>query len=511
MPMDIQLFEATPVIHALGRALVHFLWQGALLALLAAGALRLLAREAPQVRYVVACCAMVAMLAVPVFTGVVSYASGSGVATDTAARALSPLGVAGGATAAAPAVGPAAGSGPASWPRLVSAAVRAETFLPWVVLVWLAALLALSARALAGVYGVHTLRRSAMPADPAWQRRVDELAGRLGIDQVVGLLEAARVQVPAVVGWLRPVILVPATAMTGLSPRQLELILLHELAHIRRHDYLLNLLQVVAETVLFYSPAVWWLSARIREEREHCCDDVAVAASGEASMYARALIELEELRHAPPRVAIAVSGGSLLGRVRRLLGSPEAASPGGRWLAGMIALALLGYGAALHARVAPVTAGDGTAALAPAVGVGQAASRSETVLAMVGMGEHGISLTAAIVDALAAHAVTAVYTTSDRHTLDMARPLADGLGVPRIPYDFGLTDSERFARNLLGPSGLERVPGSTAVLVLPPRPMLAVLRYAGVAGAAAAHLGHNEILLIAGPPGEPTITRVRLD
>jgi HEAT repeat protein len=135
------------------------------------------------------------------------------------------------------------------------------------------------------------------------------------------LLESALVRVPTVIGWLRPFILLPVGALTGLTTRQLEAIIAHELAHIRRHDYLINLLQAVVETLLFYHPAVWWVSRRIRQEREHCCDDLAVAVCGDPLIYARALLEMEQLRAAGPQLAMAANGGLLMNRIQRLVGA----------------------------------------------------------------------------------------------------------------------------------------------------------------------------------------------
>jgi HEAT repeat protein len=141
-------------------------------------------------------------------------------------------------------------------------------------------------------------------------------------------------------------ILLPASALTGLSRTQLEAVLAHELAHVRRHDYLVNLLQTLVETLLFYHPAVWWLGARIREEREHCCDDLAVAACGSAPLYAEALLSMEELRRSP-ELALAFSRGSLVGRIERLL-APR--TPGSeffpRWLAGLSAVGIVSLFAA---------------------------------------------------------------------------------------------------------------------------------------------------------------------
>ena len=129
------------------------------------------------------------------------------------------------------------------------------------------------------------------------------------------------------VGWLRPAILLPIAAIATLTPAQVEAILAHELAHIRRHDYAVNLLQTIAETLLFYHPAVWWLSKRVRAEREHCCDEIAVEICGDAVAYAKALAELESWRTASPAMAVAATGGSLVDRVRRILRVPITDEP----------------------------------------------------------------------------------------------------------------------------------------------------------------------------------------
>ena len=153
----------------------------------------------------------------------------------------------------------------------------------------------------------------------------------------VRLLESTLVDVPTVIGWIKPVILLPASALSGLKPHQLEAILAHELAHIRRHDYLVNLLQTLVETLLFYHPAVWWLSRRIRAERENCCDDLAVSLCGDPYTYAQALADLEELRGpARPlrdgrqwRIARAARPPACSAR-RRTRGARPAGSPGAR-------------------------------------------------------------------------------------------------------------------------------------------------------------------------------------
>jgi hypothetical protein len=135
-------------------------------------------------------------------------------------------------------------------------------------------------------------------------------------------------------------VLLPAVAVSGLTPTQIEALIAHELAHVRRHDYLVNLLQAAVETLLFYHPAVWWVSKQVRAEREHCCDDLAVRVC-DRLVYVSALSDLAAM--AIPRTALAATGGSLLTRVRRILGAGDsAASTGGAWVPGLVALVVLG-------------------------------------------------------------------------------------------------------------------------------------------------------------------------
>src|SRR5204863_2273719 len=160
---------------------------------------------------------------------------------------------------------------------------------------------------------VSALHRAALAAAPStWQTACQRIARRLGVTAAVHVVESLTVDVPTVVGWMRPVILLPIAAVAALTPAQVEAILAHELAHIRRHDYAVNVLQTVAETLLFYHPAVWWISKRVRTEREHCCDDVAVGVCGDAVGYAGALAELESWRVASASMALAATGGSLV-------------------------------------------------------------------------------------------------------------------------------------------------------------------------------------------------------
>jgi hypothetical protein len=168
------------------------------------------------------------------------------------------------------------------------------------------------------------------------------LRERLGIGRAVSVLCTAAAEVPATIGWLRPVVLLPVSAFTALTAEQIELLIAHELAHVRRHDYLVNLVQTAVETVLFYHPAVWWVSARIRVEREHCCDDLAVAACGNVALYVRALATLEGLRTRPPAFVVAATGGSLLFRIQRLLSHEKRQREGPpAWLGAFVPAAVI--------------------------------------------------------------------------------------------------------------------------------------------------------------------------
>lgn len=326
---------SSPWAQAVGWGLLHSLWQGALIALVLAGALALTRRRGAAVRYGIALGALAAMLVLPVGTvlgmGADLGAARNGIAEPPSISTIQDVTIAG-----LESVGTFA-----STPREV---IRPA--LPWLFAGWLAGVALLSFYHLGGWLQAGRLRRhGTRPVGEEWEGVVRRLGHRLGIGRRVAILESAAVSVPAVLGWLRPVILVPASALAGLAPRQLEAVLAHELAHVRRHDYLVNLLQTMIETLLFYHPAVWWVSRQVRVERENCCDDLAVAVCGDRLVYARALADLEGLRTASPRLAMAADGGpggSLLARVRRLAGVPAPPArrpPAG--LAGGLALALV--------------------------------------------------------------------------------------------------------------------------------------------------------------------------
>jgi Zn-dependent protease with chaperone function len=279
---------------ALSTALLRFVWQGMWAALILWAALWHLRRRSAQVRYVASCIALAALTVMPVLTVGEVYRrpmpAWPGGFAGTAAVIFAPV-----------------------------AAVRMDwlAFLQaWALPVWACGVLLFSLRLWWGCRQVSTLRRSGEPAPAAIAERVARLAARMRVTRPVRILISSAADGPSVVGWLRPLILLPAATLLGLTADQLEAVLAHELAHVRRYDYLVNILQMLVETLFFYHPAVWWISARIRHERELCCDDIAVRYCGDAVCYARALTTLERLRVMTPALALGVTGGPLLYRVR---------------------------------------------------------------------------------------------------------------------------------------------------------------------------------------------------
>jgi uncharacterized protein (TIGR03435 family) len=311
----VQILSSQPWVERLGWTLVHFLWQGLSIAILYAAARQFVARTlSPHARYLLACAALAAMVGAPLVTWELMRPSDAGPNAAYRIGSSIPRATTGIATAATTAALPAL-------VRATVSSVKQAEFLFWVVIVWLAGVLVFWVRLVGGwVVAARMRSKLVRRAPPEWQEILGRLGERIGLSRPVRLLISALVQVPTVVGWLRPVVLVPVGALGGLPAEQLEALLLHELAHIRRHDYLVNILQSLAEALLFYHPAVWWVSGHIRAERELCCDDMAVAVSGDALTYARALAQLESYRPPHFSAAVAANGGSLSYRIARLLG-----------------------------------------------------------------------------------------------------------------------------------------------------------------------------------------------
>ena len=304
-----------PVVESLGWALLHFLWQGALVAAAYAALRLLLQRAPPSSRVLAGYGALLALALAPLATF-----------CWTLGRATAPAATAGGAAAPMPALAGEPAAGLLEGVPVDGALV--ERLLPWLVAAWLVGVLLLSARSLRQWRALQRLCAIASPVEPAWQQRLDALRRRMGVRQMVQLRECALVAAPMLVGLLKPVVLLPVALCTRLPAEQLELLLAHELAHVRRLDYLANLLQMALETVLFYHPAVHWISRCVRQDRELSCDDMVTALGASRISYARALLTVAEQnagREAMP--ALAATGGVLLSRIEHIVAAPRRRAP----------------------------------------------------------------------------------------------------------------------------------------------------------------------------------------
>lgn len=332
-------------VETLGWVLLHFAWQGAVAAFLLWMALLLTSSGRASLRYAIGCAALLVMVMAPVATAVrltASHAEPIAVqpgqsgevanvgAIDAALEARHRE-----ATTAAPSVG----AGSMRWMTARSVVDDVNAALPWLVAIWAVGVLLLSLRLIGGWWHTRSLRTQGLSPVPAWcVETIARLTTRLGINRPVTFAVSLSVPVPMVIGHVKPFVLLPVAAISGLSPQQLEAILAHELAHVRRHDYLVNLVQTVVETVLFYHPAVWWVSGQLRVLREHCCDDLAVAACGDRKGYVYALLSLEHLRGESPLLALGATDGPLFARARRVLIETDRTAASPRLAAAVVAL-----------------------------------------------------------------------------------------------------------------------------------------------------------------------------
>lgn len=325
--MSTELIENSATLYHLALTLIHFLWQGSLIALALKLILFFASYKQVQFRYLASCTAMLACLIAPIATFSVIYQpdiSSSAIFfshtlfVDQAHNALH--------------------TAPSAWyDEFVYS-------LPYVSLIWLSIVLLLASKLLTELYQVKKLSRvGTLIPSQALQQRFEQLIEKVGASKNTQLLITLKTNVPMALGWLKPVVLIPASMVTGLTPQQLDMLLLHELAHVRRHDYLVNFIQTLVETLLFFHPAVRWISKQIRNEREYCSDDIAVEHAGCAVSYAHTLADTASLcrqhrQDAIPSMAMAASGGDLKQRVIRLVDQHNCASTddSGKFLASVL-------------------------------------------------------------------------------------------------------------------------------------------------------------------------------
>ena len=301
------------VVRALGWTLAHTLWQGAALSLIL---LVLLTRlHKARQRYLAAYGTLMAVFfaAVATFCWIFEPAS----STSTNANDVPTFG---------PFIATQQQIVQQGW--MGNATDWLESHYVAIVLVWLIGFIFFMIRLSTGLWQVHKLQTQHLkPVGAAWQAKIDTLSERLGLKKTVRLFESALARSPMAIGWIKPVVLFPVGLINHLSPAEVEAVLAHELAHIARRDWLFNLLQAFVEALFYYHPAVWWVSAVIRSERENCCDDAALAATGSPLIFAKALVQVQELAIPAPRLALGIGGSSrrplLLERIRRILNQPQ--------------------------------------------------------------------------------------------------------------------------------------------------------------------------------------------
>jgi len=344
-------FFGQPFCQRLAMTLLHFVWQGFLIIGLAAWLVKVLNVRRPQVRYafdlatlmIAACCPLVtfAVIETPPLSEAVSITAARRAGSRLPPSYALPLRSRNEpARSALPSGGSLTDS--VRWGVFRRPATTAG---PYVVLVWLAGVLLLSTRLLFGVAALSRLRRSRQPIPRQLAEILQRLNDRFGFRATVPVFVSAEVHEALAVGLWRPMVLLPFGWVTNLPPAVIEAVIAHELAHVRRWDLWVNLFQRVVETMLFYHPAIWWLSGRVRAEREMCCDRLAVSVTGERLLYAEALELLARKKFDKPQPLLATGMGdrkmALLNRVRHVLGN-ENHGPrvGGWWSAGLIAVAI---------------------------------------------------------------------------------------------------------------------------------------------------------------------------
>ncbi|HCH70105.1 MAG TPA: peptidase M56, partial [Colwellia sp.] len=306
------LLSTSPFLTSLSLTLLHFIWQGLLVAAVLKSALLIFNNNKPQLRYALSALAMSVNLLLPIVTFAIIYQT-ENLSTNTFANSL-------------------------ALSQFIEELRQPDVFfsynefasllpslLPYIAILWLTTITLLAGKLSLEIYNVNNLsQQNTIAPSQKLQTRFNELAKKINLTITPRLLLSLKVEVPMAIGWLKPVVLLPASMLSGLSTSQLEMLLLHELAHIRRHDYLVNFFQTLVELLLFFHPAVHWVSKKMRNEREYCSDDIAVQHCGDAIAYAHTLADTASLctethHHTIPDLAMAASGGDLKQRVIRLV------------------------------------------------------------------------------------------------------------------------------------------------------------------------------------------------
>ena len=322
----------------LGLTVLHMLWIGALIGGVAFVWLRSNQAADPRARYA---CAVGGLMALLVGTGL-TFAF---LASTSTTPIVFPVDTAGPSTTDGLQLPVKTASLQRNFDRGTTGLGRATTsMIAWG---WITGIALMSIRLFRQWIRVRRLRVVGI-AEPSadWTLMFNTLKSKIGIHPRISMLVSDTIDSPMVVGWVRPLVLVPASAFTSLTPDQLQTILAHELQHIARRDHLVNMLQAFIEVLLFFHPVTWWLSRQIRAERENCCDDGALLVTGAPRSFAEALLVLESLRtnNTKSPQLLTATGGLLMHRVSRLFGinQPQPLNAGWRAFSACTLLAAAG-------------------------------------------------------------------------------------------------------------------------------------------------------------------------
>lgn len=317
--------------NAVGWMLVHSIWQGAIAAAITLALLRIIPTYESRVRYTAVCAGLLLFVVATVVTFNQLYDSNKKITHPRVAEAeiIEFRQV-------------ALTVEPREQNFLSAVTSSLEEHMDLVVLAWGIGFLIFSIRLAAGIFYTHRIISTSKIIKGTWEEFIQNAGRQMGLKRALRVAESARINTPMVIGFLKPVILVPVGMMSGLSTEQLETIFLHELAHVKRNDYIVNVLQSLLETIFFFNPFVWMLSKAIRREREYCCDDIVLNYHGGASAYAHALVRLAEARLTSPALALPLGTdkNQLLGRIRRIMERSIARHPVNKRL--LFGLLLLG-------------------------------------------------------------------------------------------------------------------------------------------------------------------------
>lgn len=297
----------TAGLNALGYALLNSLWQGAIIFVIVAGLLRAVPQRYSNARYAITLGGLGAMVLTSIVTFFILFEnlpqpvkSSPGVGFSSAYYEF---------------------SGDNFGHYLLTAKAMITNLLPSFMLIWMLGAILFNLRLAAGLVYLDRLRKQSAPIVNEWHELLQRVSSKLAISRKILLAESPSITAPIVIGFLKPMILIPVGMFSGLSASQVETIFMHELMHIRRQDYIINMIQSFIEAIFFFNPFVWMISVAIKREREHCCDDAVIAIHGNPKDYVMALASLEEARLAriPATLSFAENKHHLLNRIKRIM------------------------------------------------------------------------------------------------------------------------------------------------------------------------------------------------